>query len=199
MAPADDARFCRANGSGRLLIRPHVSPPPNNCTAKAAHALAHACKLACHRYWEEGLPVASEYAQWAGWRNILAQLHTKRGGRACAGSRCVIDNRQANHGWGAWMWALGGTYAEPLMSDEQPGSWAFYEADLHTDRLAGNKQRQVAYASYSAIYVQHSMPCLYSIRYTLNSLALYTPYAILYSLQARSDEEGFLSASYSIF
>ena len=28
----------------------------------------------------------------------------------------------------------GGTYAEPLMSDEQPGSWMFYEADLHTDR-----------------------------------------------------------------
>ena len=30
------------------------------------------------------------------------------------------------------------------MSDEQPGSWPFYETDLHTDRLAGNKQRQVA-------------------------------------------------------
>ena len=28
-------------------------------------------------YWEEGLPVASEYAQWAGWRSILSQLHTK--------------------------------------------------------------------------------------------------------------------------
>lgn len=94
-------------------------------------------------YWEEGLPVASEYAQWAGWRDILAQLHTKRGGKACGGSRCVVDNRQANHGWGAWMWALGGTYAEPLMSDEQPGSWPFYEADLHTDRLAGNKQRAI--------------------------------------------------------
>jgi hypothetical protein len=88
--------------------------------------------------------VASEYAQWAGWRSIISQLHTKKGGRACSGSRCVVDNRQANHGWGAWMWALGGTYAEPLMSDEQPGSWGFYEADLHTDRLAGNKQRQVA-------------------------------------------------------
>lgn len=92
-------------------------------------------------YWEESLPVASEYAQWAGWRNILSQLTT---GTGCAGARCVVDNRQANHAWGAWMWALGGTYAEPLMSDEQPGSWMFYEADLHTDRLAGNKQRQVA-------------------------------------------------------
>lgn len=33
---------------------------------------------------------------------------------------------------------------EPLMSDEQPGSWGFYEADLHTDRLSGNHQREVA-------------------------------------------------------
>ena len=49
------------------------------------------------------------------------------------------------------MWALGGTYAEPLMSDEQPASWSFYEADLHTDRLAGNKQRQVA-SAYRAQY-----------------------------------------------
>ena len=92
-------------------------------------------------YWEEGLPVASEYAQWSGWRNMLAQLHTKPG---CGGERCLVDNRQANHGWGAWMWAQGGSYAEPLMSDEQPASWDFYEADLHTDRLAGNKQRAVA-------------------------------------------------------
>jgi hypothetical protein len=93
-------------------------------------------------YWEENLPVASGYAQWAGWRQILQALH--RDGGCGSGSRCVVDNRQANHGWGAWMWAQGGTYAEPLMSDEQPGSWSFYEADLHTDRLAGNKQRQVA-------------------------------------------------------
>ena len=95
-------------------------------------------------YWEEGLPVASEYAQWAGWRRILHALHTDEQMRCGKGSQCVVDNRQANHGWGAWMWALGGTYAEPLMSDEQPGSWSFFEADLHTDRLAGNKQRQVA-------------------------------------------------------
>ena len=44
------------------------------------------------------------------------------------------------------MWAQGGTYAEPLMSDEQPGSWMFYEADLRTDRLSANKQRSVAWA-----------------------------------------------------
>ena len=104
--------------------------------------------LVWDRYWEETLPVASEYAQWAGWRSILSQLTS---GKGCAGSRCVVDNRQANHGWGAWMWALGGTYAEPLMSDEQPGSWPFYEPDLHTDRLAGNKQRAVA-RQYRAEY-----------------------------------------------
>ena len=44
------------------------------------------------------------------------------------------------------MWAQGGTYAEPLMSDEQPGSWMFYEGDLRTDRLSANKQRSVAWA-----------------------------------------------------
>jgi hypothetical protein len=35
--------------------------------------------------------------------------------------------------------------AEPLMSDEQPGSWMFYEADLHTDRLSANEERAVAW------------------------------------------------------
>ena len=109
-------------------------------------------------YWEEQLPVASEYAQWAGWRNILSQLHTKRGGLGCGGSRCLVDNRQANHAWGAWMWALGGTYAEPLMSDEQPASWSFYEADLHTDRLAGNKQRQVASAYRAQFCPNDALP-----------------------------------------
>ena len=43
------------------------------------------------------------------------------------------------------MWAVGGSYAEPLMSDEQPGSWMFYEADLHTDRLSANEERFVAW------------------------------------------------------
>lgn len=47
---------------------------------------------------------------------------------------------------GPWMWAQGGTYAEPLMSDEQPGSWMFYEADLHTDRLSANEERCCVYA-----------------------------------------------------
>ena len=86
---------------------------------------------------------ASQYAQWAGWRTILAALQADP--TACDGSRCVVDNRQQNHAWGPWMWVQGGTYAEPLMSDEQPGSWMFYEADLHTDRLSANRQRQVGW------------------------------------------------------
>jgi hypothetical protein len=65
---------------------------------------------------------------------------------ACGGTQCVVDNRQQNHAWGPWMWVQGGTYAEPLMSDEQPGSWMFFEADLHTDRLSANRQREVAYS-----------------------------------------------------
>ena len=76
-----------------------------------------------------------QYAQWAGWRKILHRLHTAKGGRACGGDTpCVVDNRQQNHKWGPWMWVQGGSYAEPLMSDEQPGSWMFTGADLHTDR-----------------------------------------------------------------
>ena len=95
---------------------------------------------------------ASQYSQWTGWRTILQRLHRAKGGKACGAgphgagaSSCVVDNRQQNHAWGPWMWVQGGTYAEPLMSDEQPGSWMFYEADLHTDRLNGNKQRSVAW------------------------------------------------------
>ena len=95
---------------------------------------------------------ASQYAQWTGWRKILSSLRTAKGGKACGGgpfgagaSSCVVDNRQQNHAWGPWMWTQGGTYAEPLMSDEQPGSWMFYEADLHTDRLSANEERVVAW------------------------------------------------------
>eukprot|EP01051_Picozoa_sp_SAG22_P006239 SAG22_NODE_402_length_11035_cov_6.315929_2_plen_473_part_00 len=43
-----------------------------------------------------------------------------------------------------FMWAAG-TTAEPLMSDEQPQSWMFVEADIHTDRLIANKQRAVSW------------------------------------------------------
>eukprot|EP00965_Chrysotila_dentata_P021008 695464-Pleurochrysis_carterae.AAC.1 len=96
-----------------------------------------------YTYFEQQLPTASQYAQWAGWRDILHALQTAAGG--CAGQRCLLDNRQQSHKWGPWMWARGGSYAEPLMSDEQPGSWTFYEPDLHTDRLSANRQRQIAW------------------------------------------------------
>jgi hypothetical protein len=99
-----------------------------------------------YTYFEQGAPGGtpweSQYAQWAGWRAILHALQAPGG---CAGRQCVVDNRQANHAWGPWMWAQGGTYAEPLMSDEQPGSWMFYEADLKTDRLSANRQRETAW------------------------------------------------------
>ena len=44
------------------------------------------------------------------------------------------------------------------MSDEQPASWAFYEADLHTDRLAANKQRQVAKSYRDAYCPNDALP-----------------------------------------
>ena len=72
-----------------------------------------------YTYFEQNLPVASQYAQWQGWRTILHRLHTAKGGKACGEVACVVDNRQQNHAWGPWMWAQGGSYAEPLMSDEQ--------------------------------------------------------------------------------
>jgi hypothetical protein len=82
-----------------------------------------------YTYFEQGSPGGtpweSQYAQWSGWRTILHRLQVAGG---CAGEQCVVDNRQQSHAWGPWMWAQGGTYAEPLMSDEQPGSWMFYEA-----------------------------------------------------------------------
>ena len=100
-----------------------------------------------YTYFEQGAlggrPWEPQLAQWAGWRTILARLQVERG---CAGQQCVVDNRQANHAAGPWMWAQGGTYAEPLQGDEQPGSWMFYEADLHTDRLSANRQRETAWS-----------------------------------------------------
>jgi len=44
------------------------------------------------------------------------------------------------------------------MSDEQPASWSFYEADLHTDRLAGNKQRAVAALYRSEFCPNEALP-----------------------------------------
>ena len=55
----------------------------------------------------------SLYAQWYGWRRVLAALRLQHDGFA-------IDSRQLNHQWGPWMWAAG-SYAEPYMSDENVG------------------------------------------------------------------------------
>lgn len=46
-----------------------------------------------------------------------------------------------------WMWTAG-SYAEPLMSDENSESWSssIQIADIHTDRVAGNHLRDVNYA-----------------------------------------------------
>jgi len=68
------------------------------------------------------------------WRDVLRSV--QRSG--CGGAECLLDNRQQSHLWGPWMWVEGGSYAEPLMSDEQPSSWAAYEPDLHTVLKAAN-------------------------------------------------------------
>ena len=52
-----------------------------------------------YTYFEQRGPYpsfyASQYAQWAGWRAILAALHADP--TACGGEQCVVDNRQQNH------------------------------------------------------------------------------------------------------
>ena len=146
----EDALLHGANGPLRACL---ASPELQDWLPKTMLAFAKATGAGGfsfdYTYFEQHGPfptfVASQYAQWAGWRTILAALHADP--KACAGgTMCVVDNRQQNHAWGPWMWVQGGTYAEPLMSDEQPGSWMFYEADLHTDRLSANRQRQIAWS-----------------------------------------------------
>merc|ERR1719469_1676353 len=67
------------------------------------------------------------------------------------------------------MWALGGTYAEPLMSDEQPGSWPFYEADLHTDRHPTALQNKACHAGRCANHSRARDFDLLGYRYSLLS------------------------------
>lgn len=48
----------------------------------------------------------STYAQWSGWRRVLATLRSTHPG-------FIIDNRQQNHEWGMWVrfcvyWRQGG-------------------------------------------------------------------------------------------
>jgi hypothetical protein len=82
-------------------------------------------------------PQSSQYAQWKGWQNILITLRSGH-------PEYVIDNRQLNHEWGPWTW-IAGSYAEPIMSDEQPESFPYYVRDLHTDRVSANRVRQTNY------------------------------------------------------
>jgi hypothetical protein len=75
------------------------------------------------------------YVQWAGMRRIQQAV-------VAANPLIQVDNRQQNHDWGPWFWAVTGSYAEPIQSDEQPESWAAFTPDLHTARLTANKMRQ---------------------------------------------------------
>jgi PAN domain len=85
-------------------------------------------------------PSASVYAQYRGWSNILNTLRNRNG----PSNKFVMDQRQANHAWGPWIWGAG-SYAEPLQSDEQPESWAPFSQDLHSDRLSANQVRRTNY------------------------------------------------------
>lgn len=85
---------------------------------------------------------ASQFAQWSGWRRILATVRTRLSGDGQPDY--IVDNRQQSHAWSPWMWAAG-SYAEPLQSDEQTTSWTAYVQDMHIDRTDGNRQRQMNY------------------------------------------------------
>jgi hypothetical protein len=84
---------------------------------------------------------ASNYAQWYGWRRVLRGIR-EAAWLANPGEAYVVDNRQANHQWGPWMWAAG-SYAEPMQSDEQPESWQAVVPDPSTDRCSANHVRRM--------------------------------------------------------
>lgn len=79
----------------------------------------------------------SFYQQWAGWRRVLATLRSTI-------PNFVMDNRQLNHEWGAWMW-VAGSYAEPLMTDENAQTWGGQSllGDPRTDRMSANRVRHM--------------------------------------------------------
>jgi hypothetical protein len=79
----------------------------------------------------------SFYQQWAGWRRVLATLRSSI-------PNFVMDNRQLNHEWGAWMW-VAGSYAEPLMTDENAQTWGGQSllGDPRTDRMSANRVRHM--------------------------------------------------------
>ena len=88
-------------------------------------------------HWWIGYDKASShYAQWYGCRRILNTLRARL-------PDCLIDGRQQYQGFGPWTW-VAGTYPHPTSTDEQPGSFKAFP-DLHTDRVAGDRQRFVAW------------------------------------------------------
>lgn len=93
-----------------------------------------------YTYFDE--PDVTQYAQWFGWRRVLRNLRAAL--TQATGAVPVVDNRQANHAWGPWMWAAG-SYAEPLQGDEGPYSWSAFVLDPHTDRQSANHQREISY------------------------------------------------------
>jgi hypothetical protein len=78
----------------------------------------------------------STYAQWWGWRRVMAELRRRVPG-------IVIDGRQAYHLYGPWSW-LAGSYPHPTFNDEQPESFVPFP-DLHFDRVSADHERYTAY------------------------------------------------------
>ncbi|RPJ71208.1 MAG: hypothetical protein EHM24_13115 [Acidobacteria bacterium] len=81
-------------------------------------------------------PGASRYAQWAGWRRVMAELRHRV-------PDIVIDGRQAYHLYGPWGW-LAGSFPHPTFNDEQPESFVPFP-DLHFDRVSADRERYTAY------------------------------------------------------
>lgn len=82
------------------------------------------------------LPGTSEYAQWWGWRRVMAALRRAEPGM-------LIDGRQSYQLYGPWSW-LAGSYPHPTSTDEQPESFTPFP-DLHFDRVSADRERYTAY------------------------------------------------------
>ena len=82
------------------------------------------------------LPGSSTYAQWFGWKRVMAALRR-------ASPSIVIDGRQSYQQYGPWSW-LAGSYPHPTGTDEQPESFKPYP-DLHFDRVSADRARFVNY------------------------------------------------------
>lgn len=82
------------------------------------------------------LPGATQYAQWWGWRRVMASLRS-------AEPDMIIDGRQAYQYYGPWIW-LAGSYPHPTSTDEQAESFTPFP-DLHFDRVSADRERYTAY------------------------------------------------------